>query len=85
MQLIGSLHSSRLVRVRGRSICTGRLGKSLNLWWSCRIRTCDRYLHITPETLGRYLAHLCKDDLPVLEQHRFALPDTLRARHLTQL
>lgn len=42
------------------------------------------YLHITPETLSRNLAELCKKDLLRIENDRFVLPDLVRARQLTQ-
>lgn len=44
-----------------------------------------RYLHITPETLSRNLAQLRRDGLLRLDNDRFMLPDTARARQVTQL
>lgn len=43
-----------------------------------------RYLHITPETLSRNLGQLRRQDLLVVEKHRFRLPNKVLARELTQ-
>ena len=44
-----------------------------------------RYLQMTPETLSRNLAALCRDGLLELHSDRFALPDRSRARSVTQI
>lgn len=44
-----------------------------------------RYLQIAPETLSRHLGQLQNQGLLKLQQDRFVLPDTPRARRLTQL
>lgn len=44
-----------------------------------------RYLHMTPETFSRNLAQLRRDGLLHLDNDHFALPDTARARRVTQL
>jgi len=44
-----------------------------------------RYLHIAPETLSRHLGQLRRQGLLQLQQDRFVLPDTSRAKHLTRL
>lgn len=43
-----------------------------------------RYLHITPETLSRNLRQLRRQGLLQIDRNRFSLPNTLRARQLTQ-
>lgn len=44
-----------------------------------------RYLHMTPETFSRNLAQLRRDGLLQFDNDRFVLPDTARARQMTQL
>lgn len=44
-----------------------------------------RYLGMTPETLSRNLLHLRRSGLLQLQHDRFVLPDTQRARAMTQL
>lgn len=44
-----------------------------------------RYLHIAPETLSRSLAELRKQNLLLVEQDYFVLPDPGMAQQLTQL